>query len=45
MSDVQSQLARYQPCAALSKGESLALPADLRALDLDIADREREEAR
>ncbi len=45
MSHVQSQLARYQPCAALSDGEINALPADLRALNLGIADWEREGAR
>ena len=45
MNDVQSQLARCQPCAALSDGEIIALPADLRALNLGIADPEREEAR
>ena len=37
MSDPQSQLARYQPKAALSDGEILALPTDLRALDRGAA--------
>ncbi len=45
MSGIPSQLPRYQPKAALSDGEILALPADLRALNLGIADREREGAR
>ena len=37
MSGILSQLLRYQPKAALSDGEFLALPADLRALDRGAA--------
>ncbi len=37
MSDVPSQLGRFQPKAALSGGEIFVLPADLRALDRGAA--------